>query len=123
MVSGTHGPFTGSAGIGYLRMRTGRPSIQFAGRVLSRPISGVTISCGRPVPSRSAKRMRWTVGSSPIGNSSHGSSSVGPRRSHCSVPPDFVLDGFQAAPRAKSTLPSPSMSAAAMQTLSGRVWP
>ena len=67
--------------------------------------------------------MRCTVGSVAIGWIDHGSSSVLPRFSHWMVPPDFVLNGFQSAPRAKSILPSPSMSAAAMQTLSAAVPP
>src|SRR5258708_29702787 len=83
-------------------MRTGRPSIQFAFAELSRPISGTRTIDGLPEPSMSATGTGWTVGSSAIGWMLHSSSSVLPRFSHCSVPPDLVLNGAQSAPSTRS---------------------
>ena len=73
--------------------RTGGPSIQLLSLALDpRPMSGTETSAGLPLPSMSAKRMRWTVGSASMGWTVHGSSRVLPRLSHCRVPPDLGVE-------------------------------
>ncbi|MCA1686415.1 MAG: hypothetical protein LC745_10665 [Planctomycetia bacterium] len=97
--------------------RTPRPSPQF-GPFVPRPCKGATISCFLPEPVTSPQRNRWTVGSLATGKTSQGWFTSALRRSHWTVPPVFVFEGCQEAPRAKSILPSPSTSWGWMQTLS-----